>query len=171
MEPITELGESLAGGRLSCVEAGVATSIISEFGKHVSTQERSSPMSAEENKAVVRRVTEAIDEHNLEALTELVVPEVLPNLREALEWAYATFPDHRMSITDLVAEGDKVWVRLATSGGYAGGWRGIPATGQQWTNTGVSFFRLSDGKIVEVDSLFDVVNHVEQLGAKIVPPE
>jgi predicted ester cyclase len=108
-------------------------------------------MSAEENKAVVRRVTEAIDEHDLEALTELVAPEVLSGLRETLEWAYATFADHRMSVTDMVAEDDKVWVRLATSGGYSGGWRGIPPTGQQWTNTGVAFYRLSDGKIVEGD--------------------
>ena len=66
-----------------------------------------------------------------------------------LAWGQRTFPGHHVEITVLVAEGDKVWVRLATSGGYAGGWLDIPASDAQWTNTGVYFFRLSGGKIAE----------------------
>lgn len=128
-------------------------------------------MSIEENKAIVRRIVEAADEHDIDALEELVSPDLMPRLRQSLEWAYVTYAGHRMSITDIVAEGDKVWVRLATSGGHSGEWRGIPPTGRQWTNTGVAFYRLSEGKVVEGDWLFDYLDHLEQLGATITPPE
>ena len=48
---------------------------------------------------------------------------------------------------------------------------GIPASDIQWTNTGVYFYRLAGGKIVEDDMVFKVLGHLRQLGAKIVPPE
>jgi predicted ester cyclase len=67
-------------------------------------------------------------------------------------------------------EGDKVWVRVATSGGHVGEFLGIPPTGKRWTNTGVLFYRLAGGQIVEIDNLFDVMHHVTALGATLTPP-
>jgi predicted ester cyclase len=58
----------------------------------------------------------------------------------------------------------------ATRGGHTAEFEGIPATGKQWTNQGVVFFRLADEKIVGVEPFFDVLNHVKQLGATITPP-
>ena len=103
-------------------------------------------MSVEENKEIVRRVIEAADKLTLEGLDEIVVPEILENWEKGIAWSRKTFPGHRMRITDMVAEGDKVWVRVATSGGYAVGWMDIPATDTQWNNTGVQFYRLSGGR-------------------------
>ena len=48
---------------------------------------------------------------------------------------------------------------------------GIPASDVQWTNTGVYFYRLAEGKIVEDEMLFNVLGHLRQLGVTIVPPE
>jgi len=125
-------------------------------------------MSTQENKEIVQRYIAAYNEQDLEVLDELTAPEYQQQTHQGLAWVYRTFPGHHMEITDAVAEEDKVWVRLATSGGYAGGWLGVPATDVQWTNTGVYFIRLAGGKIVEIHSLFDVRNLLGQLGAKVV---
>jgi predicted ester cyclase len=97
-------------------------------------------MSTEANKAVVRRLFEAVNEQNLDELDELLAPDLAQYLKQqVIPWVYATFAGHQITITDLIAEGDKVVARLATSGGHTGEWRGIPPTGKQWTNTGVYF--------------------------------
>jgi hypothetical protein len=128
-------------------------------------------MSTEANKAVVRRLFEAVNEQNLDELDELLAPDLAQHLKQqVIPWVYATFAGHQITITDLIAEGDKIVARLATSGGHTGEWRGIPPTGKQWTNTGVYFLRLSEGKVVELSSLFDELNHALQLGATITPP-
>ena len=128
-------------------------------------------MSIEQNKAIVRRFIAAINEQDLDALDTVAAPELAQRWKEAIPQAYGHFAGHYAEITDLIAEGDKVVARLATSGRHAGEWMEIPATGKQWTNHGVFFCRLSDGKIVEQEGLFDNVNLLHQLGAKIVPPE
>jgi C-1 hydroxylase len=128
-------------------------------------------MSVQENKEIVRRFVSEVNEQNLDALDQLVAPDLLQEWRGRFAWSFNMFPGHRAEITDMVAEGDKVWVRLSTSGGYAGGWMGIPASDVRWTNTGVYFYRLKGGKIVEGEGFFNVLGHLQQLGAKIVPPE
>ena len=70
----------------------------------------------------------------------------------------------------MIAEGEKVWARVATRGGHSGEWEGIPPTGKQWTNTGVIFLRFVDGKIAAFEGLFDELGHLKQLGATITPP-
>ena len=61
--------------------------------------------------------------------------------------------------------------RPGSSGRYAGGWMDIPATDGQWNNTCVAFFQLSEGKIVKWEMMCDLLGHLLQLGARIVPPE
>jgi ketosteroid isomerase-like protein len=126
-------------------------------------------MSVEENKAIVRQAFETAERGTLEGLDEIVAPDLLEQWEQGIAWTLKTFPGHRQRITDMVAEGDHVWARVATSGGYAGGWMGIPATEGQWDNTGVWFLQLFEGKIVKAESLFNVLGHLRQLGAKVVP--
>jgi len=127
-------------------------------------------MSAEENKELVRRYVEAINALDRDAFNALCTSQFAPQAKEQLHGIYATFENHHITITDMIAEGDKVWARLATRGGHSGEFEGIPPTGKQWTNTGVAFFRLIEGRIAEQDTLFDVLNHLKQVGARIVPP-
>ena len=128
-------------------------------------------MSAQENKEIVRRCIAAFNAKDLEALDEVVASAYQEAMHNQLAGGYRMFPGHHIEITDMLAEGDQVWVRLATSGRYAGGWLDIPASDVQWTNTGIYFYRLAGGKIVEGQGLFDVMNHIRQLGGKIVPVE
>ena len=105
-------------------------------------------------------------------MDELRAPDVAKRWKqELIPRIYDAFAGHHVMITDLIAEGDKVVARLATSGRHTGEWRGIPPTGKQYTNTGVWFVRPSSGKIVEESTLFDELNHLLQLGATITPPE
>ena len=128
-------------------------------------------MSLEDNKAIVRRFIEAINQQDAAELAAVVAPDFLDENKEGMAWVHATFAGHRMDIMDMIAEGDEVWARLATSGAHTGELWGIPPTGKQWTNTGVYFMRVVDGKIVAREGLFDALNIMEQFGATIAPPQ
>ncbi len=128
-------------------------------------------MSAEENKAVVHRLVEAFNAQDQAALDALAAtPEVAQNSRDTLKVVYAIFEGHHIDITDMMAEGDRVWARVKTSGGHSGEWEGVPPTGKQWTNTGVMYLEFTDGKLSKSETLFDELGHLKQLGATITPP-
>ena len=69
---------------------------------------------------------------------------------------------------DFIAEGDKVvarWKGVATQKGAFGG---IPATGKSATWTGISIFRIAEGKVAEEIGEEDALSVLQQLG--VVPP-
>lgn len=130
-------------------------------------------MSVDENKAVFRRYIEAINQQDLAVLDAMSTPEMARRTKdELIPFVYGTFGQHHhIEIVDLIGEGDKVWARLATSGGHVKEWMGIPPTGTEWTNTVIAWVRIVDGKIVAADNLPDIWNHVRQLGATLAPPK
>jgi C-1 hydroxylase len=127
-------------------------------------------MSMEENKDAVRRMAEAMNAQDEAAFDEVATPAIAQELRDSMGWVYAVFEGHHIDVTDMIAEGDKVWARVKTSGGHSGEWEGVPPTGKQWTNTGVLFFQFAGGKISKSELLFDELGHLKQLGATITPP-
>ena len=77
-------------------------------------------MSLEENKAIVRSLIEAYNEQNLDSLDDLVAADYVDNilqirglesLKQTYTGFYKGFPDTHSTIEDIIAEGDKVWVR------------------------------------------------------------
>ena len=125
-------------------------------------------MSVEQNKAVVRRAVKMFDALEMEALEDVLSPELAAGWRETM--SDLPFSEHRMEITDIVAEGDQVAIRVETRGVHSGEWEGVSPTGKRWTNRGMGFARLAGGKIVELEFLFDELGHLKQLGATITPP-
>ena len=96
-------------------------------------------MSAEDNKAVIRRLIEEVyNEGNLDVVDELVAPDVfnhpavpehqhgIDGFKHVIEWVRATSSDVHYDIDDIIAEGDKVAVRMTHSGTHTGSVRGIP---------------------------------------------
>lgn len=81
-----------------------------------------------------------------------VTPESLPPLVDA--W-HEAFPDLRMTIRHLVADGDVVAVALTFRGTHAGEWLGIPATGRPVEVEEMMFFRFEGDLLVEMWELFD----------------
>ena len=59
------------------------------------------------------------------------------------------FPDARMTIEDMIAEGDKVMWRFTIRATHTGPFRGIPPTGKPVTLTGMALTRMRDGQMAE----------------------
>ena len=119
-------------------------------------------MSTEDNKALVRRFYQEIDEGHIEAMDELVHPDYVdhnpppfPGLapgREGLKQAFRIFWEatpgyHR--IEDQIAEGDKVVTRLTCYGKHEGDLPGAPRTGNELRMTSITIHRIEGGKLVE----------------------
>lgn len=136
-------------------------------------------MSAEENKAVVRREMEELFNQggNINVADEIIAPNYIsyePTSGEVrgIEGAkqFATtyreaFPDLENTIEDMVAEGDKVVVRFRARGTHQGETEAFgPPTGKRMEITGITIKRLSDGKIVEAWTNFDALGMMQQLG-------
>ena len=121
------------------------------------------------NKSAVRKFVDGLNQQDAALLAEVCTPEVAKLWTEMLPSAYARFKDHHIELVEMVADGEHVAVKLATSGYHTGEFEGIPATGKWWTNQGNGFIYFTDGKISNVDLVFDVINQIKQLGGVIQP--
>ena len=131
-------------------------------------------MSLEENKAIVRRFIEAYNKRNLDLLDDLVAPDYvdhthqlqgLESLKQLMKGGFKAFPDWHETIEDIIAEGDKVWVRVKTTGTHTGKWVGLAPTGKKVTSMVVQIFRIVNGKLVEYRHISDSLDLLKQLGA------
>lgn len=83
---------------------------------------------------------------------------------ERLERQYAAaFGDVQYAIQDLIAEGDRVVLRVESSGTHRGEYVGIAATGRRVTNTGIVIYRIEDGRIAESWAEMDFMRMIRQL--------
>ncbi len=133
-------------------------------------------MSTEENKAISRRWREELDQGNWAVLDEYLSrdfvlhmpgspPQDQAGMKDVLTMIYGAFPDFHTTFEDLVAEGDKVALRMTFSGTHQGAFQGIPPTGKQITVSAIVIDRIVDGKLVEHWSQFDALGMLQQLGA------
>jgi steroid delta-isomerase-like uncharacterized protein len=77
------------------------------------------------------------------------------------------FPDIRLTVEDIIAEGDTVVARWSCSGTHKGELNGIAPTGKQFNITGVSIARFTNGKMFEGYVNWDALGLMQQLG--VVP--
>ena len=68
-------------------------------------------------------------------------------------------------VEDLIAEGDKVVVRLTVRGTHQGDFLGMPPTGKVVTYAGIAICRFAGSKVVEYRSSVDLLGLLQQLGA------
>ncbi len=139
-------------------------------------------MSLEENKAFVRRVAEEVfNKKNAAALDEFFAPNLVPHIllppgmtrdregyKQMVTAILTAFPDFRLTIEDMVAEGDKVVGRSTTRGTHEGEFIGIPPTGKHATWTEIFIWRIEGEKVVEIWGEVDQLGLMQQLG--VVPP-
>jgi steroid delta-isomerase-like uncharacterized protein len=81
---------------------------------------------------------------------------------------FSAFPDDKLTIEQIVSEGDRVAYRATETGTHQAIFLGIPATQKQATWTEIQFFRIQDGKIVEHWVDVDIFSWFTQLG--VIPP-
>lgn len=136
-------------------------------------------MSVEENKALVRRLVEAINKRKWGVIDEVMVPGYVDHYalpgqkpgREGYKEAFISttnaFPDFLFTIEDMIAEGDKVVARLTFSGTHKGEFASIAPTNKRVTYTHIRILRIVRGKIVEDWGFSDRLSSLQQLGVVI----
>ena len=137
-------------------------------------------MSTEVNKAIVMQLYEEIfNKGNLDLADKLIVPNAVNHdpavppgmpggaagLKAAVTMLRSAFPDDHHTIEDLIAEGDKVVVRLTHSGTHQGSFFGLAPTGKHISQTSIHIFRFANGKLVEAWANRDDLGLMQQLGA------
>jgi len=75
------------------------------------------------------------------------------------------FPDTKITLVDLIAEDDKVFVRWHWTGTHQADFLGVPATGKPIDVYGEDLIIFRDGKISEIFPLFDTLRVMLQIGA------
>lgn len=132
-------------------------------------------MSLEENKAIVRKMFEAINKQTLASLDKLMAPNFVLHMntkqtqgwrvnRQVVENEIKAFPDFHVAIEDIIAEGDKVCVRLQETGTHRGEYLGLAPTGNKLSYTVVAIWRIVEGKIAEAWIVYDQMDFLKQLG-------
>jgi len=126
-------------------------------------------MSAEENKAVVRREQEELWNHtgDLDSAEELYAAGQAEAAKQEAANFRQGFPDVISTIEDLIAEGDKVVARWRSRATHQGEYMGIAPTGKEVEFTGISFYRVEGGKIVQSRNIEDQLGLMRQIG--VVP--
>ena len=92
---------------------------------------------------------------------EVIGPQGVERLADAL---LPAIPDMRLDIEDVVAEGEKVLVRLRIRGTQQGELLGIPPTGRALDVAVLDLFQIRDGRLVEHWALLDNLGMLRQLG-------
>lgn len=137
-------------------------------------------MSTETNKAIVQRYTEQVwNQQRRELFEEFIAENVvhhgipaspgLEGMKQGYDMSLKASPDLQLTIDDAIAEGDKVVARWTSRGTHQGELLGIPGTGKQMTQSGVSIYRLANARIVELWFLADNMSLMQQLGVIPTP--
>ena len=125
-------------------------------------------VSLEENKALVRRlVEEGVNQRDPSVLDQVAEGEFARMARRWVSPFQGSFPDFRMEIVDLIAEGDTVVAHFKCSGTHEGEWLGVAPTGRRFENVDeVYIFSVKDGKLSSAIGLEDNLTRMQQLGLR-----
>ena len=138
-------------------------------------------MSTEQNKAAVRHFIENFNKKDVETLAQVFTDDYVldfpggptgqgvEGIKQATAGFMAAFPDLHFTIDDLFAEGERVAWRWTMTGTHQGNLGPFPASGKPVTLSGISLFRLRDGKIVEDKVRADMVGLLQQIGVIPAP--
>ena len=131
---------------------------------------------SEENKAAFRRVTDVFSSGDFSAFDDLIAPDMVEHnpapgqgpgpegMKQMAGMFRTAFPDARITVEDLIAEGDKVVGRMSFTGTNTGEFMGAPATNKSVTIQEIHICRFSGGKMVEHWGLEDSMGMMQQLG-------
>jgi C-1 hydroxylase len=88
----------------------------------------------------------------------------LEHYKQHLRRYYTSFPDSHETIENIIAEGDKVCIRLKGKATHKGEYCGLAPTGKKVTWEANTIFRIVKGKIAEMWGFSDELNFLKQLG-------
>jgi steroid delta-isomerase-like uncharacterized protein len=130
-------------------------------------------MTTADNKALVRRfITEVFEQGRADAVDELCTEDFIGHtwgnadkagLKTAMARVASALADAHFQIDDVIAEEDRVAVRVTATARQVGEFMGIPASGRSYTIGEIHIFRLRDGKVAEHWHEFDRTGLIKQL--------
>jgi steroid delta-isomerase-like uncharacterized protein len=133
-------------------------------------------MSAEQNKAIIRRYYEELwNRWDSAAADKILAPEVkfrgslgvrvigIEGFRDYMQLVRAAFPDFHNRLEELIAEEDKVVARLTYTGTHRGELFGRRPTGRRVSYPGVAIFSFRERKITEGWVLGDTLHLLKQI--------
>lgn len=135
---------------------------------------------SEQNKAVVRRWFEEVWNRGSEAaIDELFARSGIahglgdseadvhgpPEFKPFVANIRGSIPDTHISVDDILAEGDRVAVRVTLEGTHSGQGLGVAPTGRRVRIQGVIIVRVVNGQIVEGWNSYDQLGLLRQIGA------
>jgi predicted ester cyclase len=130
----------------------------------------------EENKAVVQRFYEEVfNQGREEVLDEIIAPDYIDYGHEPLGQdrkeqnkisggGAAIFSNTHYTIDEMLAIGDRVITRWAGKYNHTGDFLGIPASGKPVSLSGISIYRVENGKIQETRNAVNWLGLLQQLG-------
>lgn len=135
-------------------------------------------MTVEDNKAIVRRFYKAFEDNDLEALQDVLAPDLVAynlnsqnrdeHIRGVLGWNNI-FGENRYEIISQIAEGDMVASHVILHSTHnKANFQGVPPTGKQISIGAITMERIQNGKIVERRVYSDRLGMLQQLG--VIPP-
>lgn len=135
------------------------------------------------NKAIVKRfLEEVLNQHNVSATAAVCTPELvwhggsmgqasdLPAFQNRLRSIFHSFPDLSVEVHDVIAENDRVAVRLTMRGTQLGHFRGVAPTRRHITSSAMNTFRIVDNRIAEQWWQHDLLGLMEQLDSPAPAP-
>ena len=131
--------------------------------------EREGGASVSENKAMVRRMVDAINAGEEDVAAGELFPRAARRVGRLFAEFRSAFPDWREEIVELVAEGDTVAGRFGCSGTHRGEFLGEAPTGRRMEVGEVFLLRVEEGKFARFRALEDSLNRMRQLVP--VPPK
>lgn len=135
-------------------------------------------MGQQDNIAATKRLGEAINSGDLEALREVMAPNVVdhdpapgqgpgPDGFIGFFTTFRTaFPDLAVAVEHMVADESNVAIAYTVTGTHDGDFMGVAPTGRKVTARGMQIARFENGKIVERWGSSDELGILKQLGVE-----
>ena len=134
----------------------------------------------EKNKELVRNLLAELDAGNRDIVREVYSPDLvmhfagfppmgIDDVVGMVDTVYTAFPDFKHGIDDILADGDKVIVRLTDVGTQKGEYEGIPPTGKEISFGAIAIMEIRDGMVVELWEEIDMLGFMQQLGMELKP--
>lgn len=130
------------------------------------------------NKAIVHRfLEEVINQHNPAAAVAVCAHNLawhggalgkaddLAAFQSRMAAIFTAFPDLSVEVHDVIAEQDRVAVRLTMHGTQLGEFQGIAPTGKRVASSAINTFRIADSRIVEEWWQHDALEVMRQIDA------
>jgi len=107
-----------------------------------------------------------VNERDFGSIDEVATGEVASEAKRWVGPFTESFPDFRMEVLDVIADGDKVVGYFKCSGTHEGEWRGHPPTGRRFEAVDeIYIFRVEDGKLSSALAVVeDNLTRLQQLG-------